>query len=174
MFERKKIDKAATEKDGFPIIMFGYKKGGAEYVKTFKSMKKKFVIVDYDPQVIDQLETKKYHYVYGDVSDIELLDEIGIESAKLIVSTITEHQTNLFLTTHIHALNPKSVIICHSDTEDESIELYDHGASYVVMSHTIGSQKIGNFLKQKGLNKTEFEKFRDKHIAGLVSKSLNN
>lgn len=169
MFERKKVRIKQTEADAYPIIMFGYKKGGLEYVKTFKSMKKKFVIIDYDPQIIDEIEQRKLHYVYGDVTDVELLDEVGVVSAKLLVSTITEHETNLFLVKHMHEINPTAVVICHSDTTAETLELYEAGASYVIMSHTIGSEKIGNFLRRKGLNKSEFQKFRDKHVTSLVN-----
>jgi Kef-type K+ transport system membrane component KefB/Trk K+ transport system NAD-binding subunit len=169
MFERHKVKVNQKEIGSYPIMMFGYKKGGAEYIKTFRAMKKPFVIVDYDPQIIDEIEHKKFHYIYGDATDLELLDEIGAESAKLVVSTITEHETNVFLVKHMHEINPTAVIICHSDTVEETLELYEHGASYVIMSHAIGSEKIGNFLKKKGLKNAEFEKFREKHVASLVS-----
>ena len=173
MFERRKVDLGQKEAASYPIIMFGYKKGGAEYISTFKTMKKKFVIVDYDPQVIDEIEQRKYHYIYGDATDMELLDEVGAESAKLVVSTITEHETNMFLTKHVREINPKAVIICHSDTVEETLELYEHGASYVIMSHTIGSEKIGSFLKRKGLSSSEFQKFREKHVSNLVSQVVD-
>lgn len=169
MFELRKVKTNQSEAAAYPIIMFGYKKGGNEYVSTFKSMKKKFVVIDYDPDVIDQLERNKYHYIYGDATDIEMLDEVGAESAKLIVSTITEHETNLFLVKHLHQINPKAVVICHSDTPKESLELYENGASYVIMSHTIGSEKIGNFIRRNGIKKSEFAKFREKHVSNLVS-----
>lgn len=169
MFESKKVKFDQHESAAYPIVMFGYKKGGEEFIKSFKSMKKKFVVVDYDPKVIDLLEHKDYHYLYGDATDIEMLDEVGIEKAKLVVSTMTEYETNKFLITHIHAINPKAVIICHSDTIEEALELYEHGVSYVIMSHSIGSERIGKFIKRNGFRKTEFNRFREKHIGKLVS-----
>lgn len=171
LFENKKVKYDQTEAASYPIVMFGYKKGGAEFVKSFQSMKKKFVIVDYDPSVIDTLESKRYHYLYGDATDLEMLEEVGIESARLVVSTITEHETNKFLITSIHALNDRAVIICHSDSADEALELYEHGASYVVLSHAIGSERIGNFIKKNGFNKSEFNRFREKHISNLIDKA---
>ncbi len=173
MFERKKAQVSQTEAADYPIVMFGYKKGGSDYVKTFKSMRKKFVIIDYDPQVIDEIERHKYHYIYGDATDIELLDEVGIESAKLIVSTIADHETNSFLVGHVHSINQSAVIICHSDTAEQSLELYEKGASYVIMPHTIGSEKISSFIKRKGLKNSEFEKFREKHVSSLIAKVVD-
>lgn len=170
LFENRKNTKQHQEKQSCPIVLFGYKKGGAEYLKAFKEMNKKYVVIDYDPQVIDVLESHKHNFIYGDATDIELLEEAGVESAKLIVSTITEHQTNMFLVEHVNKINPKSVVICHSDSVSEALSLYENGASYVIMSHTIGSEKIASFIKRKGLSKSEFRKFRDKHISNLVNK----
>lgn len=133
-------------------------------------MSKKFVVIDYDPSVIDELEVNKIHHIYGDVTDVELLDEVGIETAKLVVSTITEHTTNLFLVSHIHAINDQAAIVCHSDSAEESVELYEHGASYVVMTHAIGSEKLGSFIKRNGLKKNEFKKHREKHVNSLIAK----
>lgn len=174
MFEHKKVRINQHEAAAYPIVLFGYAKGGEEYIQTFKTMKKRFVVVDYDPQIIDILEHKKYHYLYGDATDLELLDEVGIESAKLVVSTVSEHETNVFLVSHIHSINPKAVVICHSDTIEETLELYSHGASYVIMSHSIGSEKLGSFIRRKGLNQSEFQKFREKHMSGLVSKAVGD
>ncbi len=171
LFERHKVQFDQEQADAYPIVLFGYKKGGSEFISVFKSMKKKFVVVDYDPEVIDTLEAQKVHYMYGDATDIELLDEIGMEKAKLIVSTVTDHDTNMFLTTHSHALNPKAVIICHSDTTQQAQELYDHGASYVMMSHAIGSEKIGSFIKRNGFKRSEFAKFRERHLGKIATAS---
>ena len=174
MFESKKVKFEQQDADSYPIVMFGYKKGGAEFIRSFQSMKKRFVVIDYDPSVIDRLEDRGYNYLYGDATDPEMLDEVGIESAQLVVSTITVFETNKFLTTQIHALNPHAVIICHSDSTEEALELYEHGASYVILSHSIGSERLGNFIKRNGFKKKEFNQYREKHIANLVSQIADN
>jgi hypothetical protein len=67
----------------------------------------------------------------------------------------------------IDNLNPNCVVICHADSITEAAELYEAGASYVMLPHYIGSEKIGSFIKRNGLKKSEFKKFRDKHLAYL-------
>lgn len=170
LFEHRKVNYDQQQADHYPIVMFGYKKGGAEFIKTFKNMRKKFAVIDYDPDVIDHLEHSGVHYMYGDANDIELLDEVGIEQAKLVISTITDHATNKFLVTHVHSINPKAVIICHSDSAAEAQELYDHGATYVMMAHAIGSERISSFIKRNGFNKTEFKRYREIHQQRLATK----
>jgi Kef-type K+ transport system membrane component KefB/Trk K+ transport system NAD-binding subunit len=167
MFERRKHHFERESRHRFDLVLFGYQKGGHEFVKVFKSLKKPFVVIDYDPEVIDLLEHQQTNYVYGDAADIELLEEVGLDKAKLIVSTVSDHETNIFLTKLLSEINPHAVIILHAETVEEAAELYELGASYVVIPHYIGSEKIGAFIRKSGLKKSEFKKYREKHLAYL-------
>ncbi len=167
MFEKEVTYKESKRKTGYPIILFGYHHGGHELIRIFRQMKHRFLVVDYDPEIIELLEAQKVDFLYGDATDNELLNEASIEKGRLIVSTITDHSTNIFLVTTITTTNPGAVIICHADNNHQANELYELGASYVMIPHYIGSEKIGAFIKRNGLNKTEFKKFREKHLAYL-------
>ena len=173
LFERKIVHTEQTQLPSYPLVLFGYHKGGSEFVKTFQAMHKRFVVVDYNPEAIEQLERQHIPYLYGDATDLELLQEINIEKAKLIVSTITDHATNTSLVQHILKTNPHAIVICHSDNYEEATELYNLGATYVMMPHLIGSEKIGSFIKRKGLSKHEFTEYRDKHLMMLESQRLH-
>lgn len=169
LFEVTRQDKK-DRKLTFDIIQFGYEKGGSELVKTYASMpRKSFVVVDYNPDVITLLEDKKIHYIYGDASDIELLDELDVASAKLIVSTLTHFATTKFLIEYIVGQNPNSVVILHADNAEEAAELYGLGASYVMVPHYVGSERLSSFIARHGLKKKEFEKFKERHLAQLRS-----
>jgi hypothetical protein len=37
-----------------------------------------------------------------------------------------------------------------------------------MLPHYIGSERIGAFIKKSGLKKSEFKKFREKHLSYLV------
>jgi Kef-type K+ transport system membrane component KefB len=168
MFERKivseKKDKSSHQYD---LILFGYQKGGHEFVRVFNQLKKSYVVVDYDPNVIETLEQKQINFMYGDITDAELLEEINLSRTKLVVSTITDLQTNIFLAHWLDKENPNAVFICTADTVEEAAELYEIGAAYVMLPHYIGSEKIGAFIKKSGLKKAEFKKYREKHLAYL-------
>ncbi len=169
MFERRKTHFEQESKHHFELVLFGYQKGGHEFVKIFEGLKKRYVVIDYDPEVIDTLEHHKVNYLYGDAMDIELLEEAGLDKAKLLVSTISDHETNLFIIRLMEKINPAAVVIMHAETVDEAGELYENGASYVVIPHYIGSEKIGSFIKKSHLKKSEFRKYREKHLAYLQS-----
>lgn len=163
-FERKTVHAEHQHMANYPLILFGYKKGGAEFVKSFRALQKRFIVVDYDPEVIEQLENKQIPCLYGDITDLELLHELSIDKAKLIISTITDHPTNVSVVKHILSINPHAIIICHSDSYSEAAELYQLGVTYVMMPHLIGSEKISTFIKHAGLSKREFAHYRDKHL----------
>lgn len=167
LFERRKSHFERESRNRYDLILFGYQKGGHEFLRVFQSLKKPFILIDYDPEVIDILETHKLPYLYGDATDIELLEEAGIEHAKLIVSTMTDHETNTFIMKLADKVNPNAVVILPGESIEEAAELYELGASYVIMPHFIGSEKIGSFIRRNGLNKNEFKKYRDKHLAYL-------
>ena len=171
MFERRKAphNHEKEHRRSYDMVLFGYHKGGQEFVKVFKSLKRSYVVVDYDPEVIDILEHQKIEYIYGDITDIELLEEIGLERPKLVVSTITDYDTTVFLVKLLDEKNPRSVIICHADNISEADALYELGATYVMMPHYIGSEKIGALIKRSGLKKSEFTELREKHLAFLHS-----
>ncbi len=167
MFERKKTHQEKEKPHRYDMILFGYNKGGQEFVRVMEQMKKKYVVVDYDPEVIDTLEHQQINYLYGDVTDLELLEELNMASAKLVVSTVSDHDTNLFLVRWLEKVNPHAVFVCAADTATQASSLYEEGAAYVMMPHYIGSEKIGSFIKRNGFNKTEFRRFREKHLQYL-------
>ena len=170
MFERRKeLRHEHDHRRSFDMVLFGYHKGGQEFVKLFKSLKRDFVVVDYDPEVVDILEHQKIEYIYGDITDIELLEEIGLEKPKLIVSTITDFDTSVFLTRLLSQKNPRAVVICHADNVAEAEELYAIGATYVMMPHYIGSEKVSGLIRRSGLKKSEFKQLREKHLEYLHS-----
>lgn len=167
LFERRKTHSESTKVKHYDMVLFGYNKGGREFVRVMEQMKKKFVVVDYDPEVIDILNNLNIDYIYGDVTDPELLEELALAKTKLIVSTVTDHETNIFLGRWLERVNPHAVFVCPADDANQAAELYEEGAAYVMMPHYIGSEKIGSFIKKNGFDKTEFRKFREKHLQYL-------
>jgi hypothetical protein len=160
IFERKRLHSDRDKRTHYELALFGYQKGGREFLDVFLQLKKSYVVVDYDPEVIEILETKQYHYVYGDVTDLELLAEINLDTSKLVVSMVTDFPTNQFIANWLTSHSPHTVYICTADTLEQAAELYSLGASYVILPHFLGSEKISHFIKRSGLNKSDFKQYR--------------
>ena len=167
LFESRVTHSDHHKTEHFPLVLFGYRKGGHEFVKTFRELKKRYIVVDYDPEVIEHLETQGIRYAYGDATDPELLEEIGLEKATLVISTVSDQPTNESLLTHLRRHNPGAVFICYSSNYDDAAELYSMGATYVMLPHFIGSERISAFIKKHGLNHQAFDEYRQKHLLNL-------
>lgn len=151
----------------YELVLFGYQKGGHEFINTFKQLGRSFVVVDYDPEIIESLEKQKIDCLYGDATDPELLEEAGADKAKLVISAVTDHKANIMLLDYIARKNPSAVIICQADYIKDALELYDHGANYVMLPHYIGSEQIGAFIKKSELKRSTFNKYRSRHLSHL-------
>lgn len=167
LFERRKVKTEKETRHNYDAVLVGYRHGGSEFIKAFKTITHKYVVIDYDPDAIDLMERKQVPYLYGDATDMELLEEIDLGKAHILISTITDHPTNVFLVQHMQHVNPQAIVICHARTVQEAAELYGFGASYVVIPHYIGSEKISSFIKKSGFKKSEFKHYREKHLAHL-------
>lgn len=169
IFERKVTKPEHNSVGHYDAIIFGYKKGGLQFAKSFEKIKVKHLIVDYDPDSIEDMSKKGRNFLYGDVTSLDLLEEIGIDCAKSVISTITDEKTTEFIVQHAVKVNPKAVLICSADSALSASRLYEMGATYVMMPHTIGTEKISNFISKHGFNKGDFKTFRDKHLVYLAS-----
>ncbi len=167
LFEKEVTYREKRRAASYQMVVLGYHHGGHEFIRTFDTMGKKYLVIDYDPEVIDILDQQKVNYLYGDATDTELLREAGIEHCKMVVSSLTDHEANLFVVSLLDKLNPDAVFICHADNIREATALYHAGASYVMIPHHIGSEKMSAFIRRSGLNKNEFDKYRQKHMAFL-------
>lgn len=172
MFERNGAVDAHHEAKEYPLILFGFKNGGHQYLRTFRSLKKKFVVVDYDPEVIEDLHKANVDYLYGDATDPELLAEIHIDGAKLVVNTIGEHSINTSLVKYIRRRNNDAVIVCYASNYNEAAELYRLGATYVMLPHFIGSERLNSFISTHGISKQSFENYREKHMVKIGRAAL--
>lgn len=169
LFEKDVQHKEVRRRAGYPLLLFGYHQGGHEFIKAFKQIGKRYLVIDYDPSVIETLEHQDIPYMYGDATDSELLEEINIDNTKLVISTFSDFEVTKQLVKNISRINSSAVIICHASNREEAVQLYELGSTYVMIPHYIGSEKISAFIKRSGLKKSEFNHFREKHLAYLQS-----
>jgi Kef-type K+ transport system membrane component KefB/Trk K+ transport system NAD-binding subunit len=167
IFERSQTHGEPALQRDYEMVLFGYQKGGHEFVKAFRQLSKNFVVIDYDPEVIDTLEQRKINHIYGDATDVELLEEADVAKARLVVSTITDMEANLSLLNYLKRKRSEAVVIAQADGPKQAGKLYDEGASYVILPHFIGSEKIGAFVRKSGYKKSDFKRIREQHIKQL-------
>ncbi len=149
------------------IIIFGYDRVGYDFVRTAQKIKSKYVVVDFNPQSIEKLEKWGIPYYFGDAQDVDFLKEINLAQAKAVISTIPDFKTNLSLVSYYHNHNPNGIIIVTSHDIKHTEELYQSGASFVVMPHYLGAKLASNMLETHGLEIGAFTKEKKEHLEYL-------
>ena len=137
----------------------------------FCSLGKKFLIVDYDPEVIARLSKEKIDCRYGDADDIEFLNQLNLKEIKMSVSTIPDFETNSLLLKTIKRVNKKAIILVVSHQIEEAKNLYALGASYVIMPHFLGGRYASLMISKHGLNMRKFLDEGKKHVQHLRKRS---
>lgn len=138
----------AHKNKNISIILFGHNRIGYELVENFIKRKSSFLVVDHNPQIVEELAKKNVSYAYGDASDMGFLEDLPIKNSKLIISTIPDYETNAILLTQIRKLNKKAIVFSISHDMKEALELYSLGADYVVMPHFLSGKHLNYLLKR--------------------------
>ncbi|MBN1386030.1 cation:proton antiporter [Candidatus Woesearchaeota archaeon] len=170
LFERegKKVDEHRHHReDKHDIILFGYNRIGFDILESLKKIKKRFLIVDYDPEVITNLSKEGYECRYGDANDSELLNELDYASAKMIISTIPITETNLLIISKVKEVNSKVIITVVSHQIDDAVKLYDAGATYVIMPHFLGGKHFSTMIEKNRMSMNKFLKEKIIHIENI-------
>lgn len=173
IFERKgkKIDEQKnTFKNSHEIILFGYNRIGYDILHSLKKLKKRFLIIDYNPEVIADLSQQGYDCRYGDADDFELLQELNFKKVNMVISTIPSAATNLLLINAVKEDNPKAIISVVSHQIDEAQQLYEAGATYVIMPHFLGGKHFSTMLEKNKLRPDDFLKEKILHLEHLKNR----
>ncbi len=174
IFERRSAHERPHKQQLYEAILFGYHHGGHEFLQLFRDTKQRYIVVDYDPEIIEHLETQGVRHAYGDATDSEFMEDINAGKAKFAASTIVDVNVNRLILGFLHRHNPDITFICHANTYEEALSLYEHGATYVILPRFLGSEYITSYIKRYGIDGESFAKFRQKHIISIGKRAIES
>ena len=169
IFEKKNV-KAVAPRLGskkYDVILFGCDRVGHDLIVLFKRLKQRFLVVDHNPEIVSSLSKKGMKCIYGDASDMELLDELHLSKVKMVVSTIPDFEININIISKVRDVNTSAVIVVVSHHAEEAIELYAKGASYVILPHMLGGYHASMLIEKHGLSFDKFLKEKMRHLQHL-------
>lgn len=164
---RKKAAEVSDNQVKYDAILFGLNRVGHDFLHVFLEKKFKFLVVDFDPEVGEQMKREKIDFQYGDADDSEFLESLPLDRVKIVVSTIPDFSSNALLVDKIRKVNKNAVIITLNHSIREARELYDRGASYVVLPHFLGGRLASEMVRKYGSKSAEYKKERDEHLVHL-------
>lgn len=167
IFERKSIKKEKDFSEKYEFMLFGENRIGFSIMKAFTNLKKKYLVIDFNPERVKKLSSRGIQCIYGDVSNSDFLDELRMDKAKIVVSTIPDYEVNFMLLEKIRRKNKKTIVIVTSRQISETFNLYKAGADYVILPHFLGGEYTAKIIENLKENKKKYKKEKEKQIKEL-------
>ncbi len=156
-----------SHKGEHEVIIFGCDRVGSAVVEHFHKSGKPFLVVDYNPDIVLSLQERGDEALFGDADDVELYEDIGLERAKLVISTITEPDTSELLLRQARLRNKDAYVILTASQPEDALALYEHGADYVIIPHIVGGDHAAVMLDLLFNDMNGFLRKKQTHVAQL-------
>ncbi len=164
IFERKKIKEKDILKKNYDYILLGYNRIGFSIIKAFSKITKNFLVVDYNPKVVKDLQNEGINVIYGDVDDSEFLEDLGICKSSVIISTIPEKETNQLILDILKRNKAKPIVLLTGRQIEDALELYDAGADYVILPHFLGGEYTAKLIEIARNNDNIYQKEKAREL----------
>lgn len=147
---RRRTAKLAGPPPKGHIVLIGCHRMGHNILDSLREMRKDFVVVDFNPEVVERLGRRGIDAVYGDATDPEIVERAGLADARLVISTIPTFDDSLRLLEFLAKRNPSAKRILTAEDEAEAVALYERGADYVLLPHFIGGLQLARTIQEDG------------------------
>jgi Kef-type K+ transport system membrane component KefB/Trk K+ transport system NAD-binding subunit len=167
--DRKELSEAEPD-GGYEVILVGYDRVGYSIARTLSRLKKKWLVVDFNPEIIKRLMKEHVHCLYGDIGDVEIIDRLNLKEVRIVISTIPYMRENLLLLKKIRQENEKATVFVTANKVDEALKMYEHGADYVILPHFLGADHVAVILEEATADVKKLKSTKTKHIQELKSR----
>lgn len=152
-------------------LMFGANRLGYGMLKTLEHLKHDILVIDHNPEVIRRLLHRGVPSVYGDIDDYELLRDMGLSKARMVISTVANKTSNIYLIEQTRATNRTALVIVTAEQVEDALELYAAGADYVIVPHLLGGEQAAQLLAEVDSDEVTEQMIRqerEKHVRHLA------
>ena len=107
-----------------------------------------FIVMDFNPHIVEELKQKNINVVYGDIGDPDMHDLLHLEKAKLVISTATSIDDNEFLIEECKRRKSDAKILVRALDNRHAEVLKALGADFAIQPEKISGMFLVNQLKK--------------------------
>ncbi len=145
--EAKTMGRESPKRD---IVLLGCFRAGMAFLEAVESqashLKKRVLVVDFNAALKDNLESRGFHWVYGDLAHPETLHNWGIVDASFVICSVSDTFlkgiTNRRLLAHLKQMAPQAQLIMTAEENQEANILLEEGAKHVIVSEKLSGMRI--------------------------------
>ena len=145
----------------YDVWVIGYHRIGYGICEALLKSKTKFAVVDFDPAVVKKLHSRKIPVVFGDIADVEFLNDLRFENTKLVIMTIPTADDQINMIKHLKHCKSSALVIANSYHRSDTSALYRAGADYVMMPYLLGGDWAANLITGHRWTKRVFNKLKE-------------
>lgn len=121
-------------------------------------------VVDFNPEVKQELDRRQICCIYGDISHNDTLHHANIHTAQVVVSTIPDHilkgTSNGRLLRQASSLSPRAQVFVTAEVYADAQELYEDGAAFVFFPRLMGIRELADAVMRALQHDLEEERER--------------
>lgn len=150
------------------VVLVGCDKIGSTLLSYFRRHNINVVVVDFNPTVFSRLTALKENIVLGDITDPETLETIKLEDSKIVICTVPNLEENISIINTIRVYKRRPIFIATASSKEESINLYERGADYVLNPDLIAGEFLRHLFVNHGFNQNKISKMGKSHFNRLA------
>jgi Kef-type K+ transport system membrane component KefB len=145
-----------AEHGTYPIIFLGFYKIASSLLLTLEeqdpTMKDKIMVIDFNPEVCQELNRRGVKCLFGDLANTGILNEAGLDKAKLVISsipdTILKGTNNMSILAYVKRINPAAKVIVTAERIHSAEKLWDAGADFVILPQVEMSSRLALVMQK--------------------------
>jgi voltage-gated potassium channel len=129
-------------------ILCGYGRVGRQVAAEFARDGVPFVVVDQDPEIVEECVAEGYLALLGEASDDGMLKEAGVRRAKGLVAAVDSDADNVFVVLSARKLNPRLNIVARASSDESAAKLEMAGADRTLSPYAVGGRRLASLATQ--------------------------
>ena len=134
-----------------------------------KALLRQILVIDFNPVVLEELDRRGIRCLYGDVSNMDTLHHAKIESARIVVSTLSDAvlrgTSNRRILQQVRHVCPAAQVLVAADTVEAALALYEEGADFVYLSRLYSARYMSDLIGHALQN--GFQRVREEQLKKL-------
>lgn len=143
--ERRRMQRAIEELTGH-VIICGYGRVGRELARALEVEDVGYVVVEDDPEKLDELTERGMLALQGDATAEHTLEEAGLDRARAVVACVNTDADNVLLTLTAKGLRPGIIVVARAKRDENEAKLRRAGADRVILPSNIGARRIASLI----------------------------
>ena len=147
------------------VVLMEYNELSTEIADFYSERGQKVLLLDLDPDITEYFESQhghsNIHAHYANMQDPDVWESMAFDKAKVVISCMDAGQeAEMAMARWLNENAPEVPFLAATSSHEESLELYDCGARYVIQTEFLAARGFRGILDGE-MNKPSNEAFRE-------------